>query len=113
MKKLTILFLISISFSSCFLMDKKFNSETWKTKEDEKIYMLNDIVENKRLLGKTKNEIIDLLDTIDIKQFKYSDKYWMYIIPIPYFVPATKTPVEVMDIEFENEKVKNVTKRKN
>ena len=92
--------------------DKKFNPEKWKTNQDEKFYMLNDIVENKRLLGKTKNEVVELLDTVDIKEFNYSNNSWMYILSIPHFVLATKTPVEVMDIEFDNDNVKQVTIRR-
>jgi len=91
--------------------DKKFNSEKWKINKDEQFYMLNDIVENKILLGKTKSEIIELLDTVNIKQFKYLNDFWMYIVTIPYYVPATKTSVKVMDIEFENDKVKIITVR--
>jgi hypothetical protein len=111
MKKTISILIILFCLFSC--SDKKFDSKKWKTNKDEQYYMLNDLVESKRFLGKTKKEIIALLDTVDIKQFKYSDNFWMYIVSIPYPVPLTKTPVEVIDIEFENEKVKNVTKREN
>ena len=91
--------------------DKQFDSGKWKAKPDEQYYMLNDIIENRRFLGKTKTEIIDLLDTTEIKQFKYSDNSWMFIIVIPHPTPAQKRGVEVMDIVFENEKVKTVSLR--
>jgi hypothetical protein len=110
MKKSTII-LISIFFAACS-SDQTFNSDKWKTNKDEQFYMLNDIVENKRLLGKTKKEITTLLDTNDAKQFKYADDFWMFIVSIPYDVPATKTPVKVLDIEFQNDKVTNVILRK-
>lgn len=69
--------------------------------------MLNDIVDNKILTGKTKDEIIELLDTIGIKQFNYSDNSWMFVISIPNSL-ATEKAVEIMDIEFEKDKVKQV-----
>ncbi|MDR2010106.1 MAG: hypothetical protein LBQ22_06455 [Bacteroidales bacterium] len=90
--------------------DKKFNSEKWKTNIDKQFYMLNDLVESEILLDKTKTEVIDLLDTVNIKKFKYSDNSWMFIILIPNSF-ATEKAVEVMDIDFENEKVKQVTIR--
>jgi hypothetical protein len=43
---------------------KKFDSKKWKTNKDEQFYMLKDIIKNKRLLGKTKSEVIELLDTL-------------------------------------------------
>lgn len=98
-----------ILFFGC--TDKKFNSERWKTNKGEQFYMLNDIVENKILLGKTKSEIINLLDTVDIKQFNYLDNSWMFIVSIPYSVPATENPTKVMDIEFNNDKVIQATIR--
>ena len=106
--KLIIFALLSFMFGCS---NKMFNSEKWKTNTEEQIYMINDIVENKRLIGKTKNEIINLLDTFTIKQYNYSDNYWMFIVSTPYPVPATKTVVKAMDIEFENEVVKQVTIR--
>ena len=90
--------------------DTKFNSEKWKANKDEQFNMLNDIVENKRVLDMTKDEVIELLDTVDIKQFNYSDSTWMFIVSIPNS-PATGKAVEVMDIDFENGKVKQVTIR--
>jgi hypothetical protein len=97
----SILFLLSCR-------NKPFNAEKWKSEENEQYYMLNDIVKNKRFLGKTKNEIIKLLDTTNIKQFKYADNSWMFIILIPK-ARATQSPVEVMYIDFKNDTVNNVT----
>jgi hypothetical protein len=90
--------------------DKKFDSNKWKTHKEEQFYMLNDLVNNKRLLGKTKIEIIELLDTTNIKQYNYLDSSWMFIIIVPNSLAIGKA-VEVMDIKFENINVKNVTIR--
>lgn len=105
MKKWLLIIPFILLLSSCF--NKQFDSEKWKTEENEQYYMLEDIVKNKRLFGKTKNEIIGLLDTTSIKQFKHSDDSWMYIISVPN-AKATQSPVENMYIEFENGKVKAV-----
>ncbi len=109
MKKTSVIFLFGL-FLLFGCSDKEFNSEKWKTNKDEQFYMLNDIVENKILTGKTKNEIIEMLDTVDIKQFNYSDNSWMFIFSIPNSL-ATGKAVEVMDIEFEKDKVKQATIR--
>ena len=90
--------------------DREFNSEKWKTNKDDQYYMLSDLIENKTLLGKTKTEVIGLLDTMDIKQFNYSDNSWMFLISIPNS-RATGKAVEIIDIDFENENVKQVTLR--
>ena len=108
MKKTIGIFVLLISLFGC--SDNKFDSDKWKANKDEQFYMLNDLVKNKRLLGKTKNEIIELLDTVNIKQFKYSDNSWMFIVSIPNS-PTTGNAVEAMDIDFENDNVKVVTLR--
>lgn len=108
MKKTIGIFIMLIILFRC--SDKKFDSNKWKTKKGKQFYMVNDLVESKRLLGKTKNEIIELLDTADIKQFKYSHSSWMFIISIPNSL-ATGKSVKVMDIDFENDNVKQVTIR--
>lgn len=105
MKKWILLTPFVLFLSSC--LNKRFDSVKWKTEEKEQYYMLKDIVENERLLGKSKHEIIEMLDTTNIKQFKYSDDSWMYIILIPN-AKATQSPVKNMYIEFENEKVKAI-----
>ena len=90
--------------------DKKFNTEKWKASKDDQFFMLNDLIENKRLLGKTKSEIIELLDTVDIKQYNYSDNSWMFIVSKPHSF-ATERGVEILDVNFENDIVKKVTLR--
>lgn len=109
MKKITEIFLIGL-FLLFGCSDREFNSEKWKTNKDKQFYMLNDLVDNKILIGKTKNEIIEMLDTVHIKQFNFSDNSWMFLISIPNS-PATGKMIEVMDIDFEKEKVKRATIR--
>lgn len=100
---------LTILFLGC--TDKKFDSEKWKHNPNDQLYMLNYIVENNLLVGKTKNEVVELLDTLTIKSFHYSDNSWMYVIAIPHSVPATASPIKVMDVEFSDEKVTRTTIR--
>ena len=48
-------------FSITFYISDNFNKEEWKHNEYERYRMTEDIIENQILLGKTKNEIIELL----------------------------------------------------
>lgn len=73
--------------------------------------MLNNLIEGKSLIGMSKDEVIRHLDTTDIKQFKYEDDLWMYLFSKPGWIPATNSPVEVVDIIFKKNKVVSVTKR--
>lgn len=73
--------------------------------------MLDDLIENKYLIGMTKDEVISSLDTTAIKQYNYQDNIWMYIIDKPAWTPATDLPVEVIDITFKKNKVATVMRR--
>ncbi len=111
MKKLSILIILVILFLvSC--KERHFNSEKWKTNKDIQYYMLNDLIDNKILIGKTKEEVISLLATTDIKQYNFNWDYWMFIIKKPPELVSMSKGVEVLDIEFENNKVKSTIRRK-
>lgn len=105
----SLLLTLVILFIGC--TNNKFDTNKWKTNKNEQYYMLKDLIESNRLLGKTKNEVISLLDTTEIKQFNYSDNYWMFVISNPNKSSATKNNVEVMDINFEKNNVCNVSLR--
>ena len=105
MKNCLLLFSLLFLFSC---RNKQFDSEKWKAEENEQFYMLNDIVNKNRLKGKTKKDIIKLLDTTNIKQFEYNDSTWWFIISKPN-ARATQSPVVGMYINFENDKVQSVT----
>ena len=77
-----ILLLIIIAIGTLyFLVDfdaKEFDKETWKTKPEERLNMINDL-ENK-LEGKTREEIIDLLGYTNDRFFDSSYVYLMYYL---------------------------------
>ncbi len=105
MKNYLLLFTLFLLFSCS---NKQFDSEKWKAEENEQFYMLSDIINNNRLEGKTKKDIIKLLDTTNIKQFRYKDNCWWFVILKPH-AKGTQSPVTCMYIYFKNDKVKSVT----
>ena len=105
MKKHLFYFFFIFLFSC---INNQFDTEKWKSEESEQFYMINDIVKNNRLKGKSKKNIIELLDTKNIKKYNYSDNSWMFIVSIPN-AKATQSPIEVMYVNFKNDKVESVT----
>ncbi|WP_179005719.1 hypothetical protein [Winogradskyella forsetii] len=64
------------------LRSKEFNSKDWIENVDSRYRMVNDLEKNKKLNGKTKNEIIELLGN------EYTTDYWTknticYVAPDP------------------------------
>ncbi len=109
MNRLVLILTILIVLIGC--RNKKFDSDTWKENNEEQFQMLSDLVESDILVGKSKGEIVVLLDTIGIKKFKYSDTNWMFIIGKPKRNLVTQSPVEVLDLTFKNDMVIKVEKR--
>lgn len=81
----------------------KVNKQSWR---------IDDIISSNILIGKSKDEIIELLDTINVKQFNYIDNNWMYICEKPYKELSTRSPIDILDLTFENNKVIKADKRK-
>jgi hypothetical protein len=103
------LFFIVLSLSC---KKKDFNSNTWKAKKEEQYYMLGNIVKSQILIGKSKKEIIELLDTTEIKQFNEKENEWMYVVEMPFGTRATEIPIACLDLTFKNEKVIEIKVRK-
>lgn len=74
--------------------------------------MVQDLVESNSLQGKTKAEVIQLIDTINMKNFHISDNEWMHIIAKPASTRATESPIIVLDISFQDNIVKKALIRK-
>lgn len=110
-KKILAAMLILVYFASC--NSRQFDSTKWKSNSDAQYYMLRDLMESGILIGKTKLEVIELLDTVSIKKpFQIESDSWMYIIIVPQPVSATKSPVKVLDVEFKNGNVEAASIRK-
>ena len=110
MNKFINLLIFSLMLAGC--RQKSFDSLEWKENKESQYWMLNDLVESEILLGKDKKQVIELLDTVDIKQYNYSDNYWMFVVLKPQPIPATQSPVEILDLTFNNDTIIEVEKRK-
>tara|TARA_B110000967_G_C18730402_1_gene482300 strand:- start:562 stop:894 length:333 start_codon:yes stop_codon:yes gene_type:complete len=110
MNRIIILLIFSLTLVGC--RHKSFDSDEWKKNKDSQYWMLDDLVESEILIGKNKNQVIELLDTVNIKQYSYSNNYWMFIILKPQPSPAKQSPAEALDLSFENNKIIEVEKRK-
>ena len=65
---------ITVFMTGCSqLRNKKFNSEEWKANENTRFYMLDDIVNNKILIGKSKKELLEKLGQPFIKESDFYD----------------------------------------
>jgi len=60
--------LINLLISSCvtFYKNEEFDVHKWETNMEERYKMANNIINKKLLIGKTKNEVIELLGEIDL-----------------------------------------------
>ncbi len=78
----TIMIGICYGIINPILRSKEFNSKDWIENMDSRYRMVNDLEKNKKLNGKTKNEIIELLGT------EYTTDCWTknticYVVPDP------------------------------
>ncbi|MBU2939674.1 hypothetical protein KO494_09000 [Lacinutrix sp. C3R15] len=91
-------------FSVSYYPSNDFDKQEWETNIEERYKMSEDIIESKILIGKTKEEIIELLG----KDFyTYNQNHMAYVIG---FVPRLfNIDPDVLDIYFKNGKVTKVT----
>ena len=52
---------INTKYIAPWIRSEKFHSQTWKSNDRHRYRMINDILESKILIGKTKEEVISLL----------------------------------------------------
>lgn len=110
MNRLITLLIVWFTIIGC--RQKSFDSNKWKDNNELQYWMLDDLIGSEILIGKSKNEIIDLLDTLNIKNYNYFNDDWMFIILKPQPSSGTQSPVEVLDLTFENDTTIKVEKRK-
>jgi len=95
-------------FSVSYYPTNNFDKQEWETNMEERYKMSEDIMESKILIGKTKEEIIELLG----KDFHtYNQNHIAYSIG---FVPGLfSMDPDVLDIYFKNGKVTKVLQHQN
>ena len=91
-------------FSITFYISDNFNQEEWKHNEYERYRMTEDIIENQILLGKTKNEIIELLGNDYNICNENEITYFIGQVPGLFNIDPS-----VLSIHFKNGKVIKVT----
>lgn len=104
-------FVLSIIFYFYVSPDEQnFDSTLWHRDENKRYSMLNNLIEKEKLIGKSKIEVISLLDTTACKQFVYSNDSWYYIISKPGFTFITDIPTTWLTVSFKDDKVIKVEK---
>jgi len=96
-------FIISMSFF--YFFEERFDSENWKTQHSKRYKMANDIVEEKLLLGKTKDDLIQLLGKPDFSEFNNDNTFIYHLGTPPSFFDAE--PQQLV-VKFNNEIVVGV-----
>ena len=87
-------------FSIWYYPEKEFNKDEWETNIEERYMMSEDIIDSEILIGKSKQEVIELLGT---EYWKYGEDHISYYLG---FVPGiANIDPDVLDIYFENGRV--------
>ena len=80
--------------------ERDFDKEKWKTDIEKRYEMTDDLVDNEKLIGKTKEEIKELLGQEEVSM---DSSRWTYYIG---FKPGiVEIDPDVLQIEFKNGKV--------
>lgn len=80
--------------------ERTFDKEVWETDVENRYEIADDLIENGRLMGKSKDEIRDLLGE---KEVDFNGDKWTYYIGTP--PRLLQIDPDVLEIEFENDKV--------
>jgi uncharacterized membrane protein len=87
-------------FSISYYPSNEFNKQEWETNVEERYKMSEDIIESEILIGKTKDEITELLGQ---DFYSYAENHIAFELG---FVPGLfNIDPDVLDIYFENGKV--------
>ena len=100
---------IVISTTLIWLFEERFSKENWKTYSYKRYKMADEIIENKLIIGKTKQEIILLLGD-NMRPSKANGKE-QFIYPLGTPQSFFEVKEETLIVVFENNKVINVIHR--
>ncbi|SHG95633.1 hypothetical protein [Winogradskyella jejuensis] len=96
-----------ISTSLIWFFEERFNQEIWHTTPEKRYEMLDDILENKFLVGKTKTEVISILGEPDKNLISEGDFFVYDLGKPPSFFDSEP---QYLLVTFENEKVVKLSK---
>jgi hypothetical protein len=110
---LAVIFLIGFILSTKYELfglyeKKKFNPIEWNTNSTNRKKMLDDLIEKKILVGKKKEQVIEAIGNDFKGEFK--GESWTYYIEVKDGYPDAS--ITLLDIEFKDDLVSNVSKRK-
>lgn len=88
--------LVSVSYYSV----KDFDKEKWNTDIEKRYEMTDDLIDNGKLIGKTKNEIKELLGQEAVSSDSAQWTYYIGFKPGPFAIDP-----DVLEVEFKNGKV--------
>ena len=96
-----------ISASLIWFFEERFNQETWHSAPGKRYEMLDDILENKFLIGKTRQDVISILGEPD-KRLISKDDFFIYDLgnPPSFF----DSEPQYLLVTFENEIVIKLSK---
>lgn len=94
-----------ISTSLIWLFEERFDSDNWKSQPEMRYKMVDDIVEQKSLLGKTKEEVTVLLGEPSSRESIGKDIFLYYLGRPPSFFKAKR---EQLLVVFTDQKVVKV-----
>jgi len=95
-----VLIILAFFFSASYYPSHDFNQQKWASDSEKRYELSADLIKSKILIGKTKNEVTELLGEPDgWKQ----ENYWTYYLG---FKPSIMSiDPDYLDIEFKNDKV--------
>ena len=94
-------------FSVSYYPNNDFDKEEWISNKEERFKMSEDLIESEKLIGKTKQEIVQLLGE---DYYSYNENHIAYDLG---FLPGFfNIDPDVLDIYFENGKVIKVDQHK-
>ena len=99
---------LALSTTLTWLFEERFNKAQWKTQPRTRYKMAEDIIENKLIIGKTKQEIVLLLGEDIMYSNANKKEQFVYSLGTPPSFFETKK--EKLIIIFENDTVVKVIK---
>lgn len=88
--------LVSVSYYSV----RDFDKEKWNTDIEKRYEMTDDLIDNGKLIGKTKNEIKELLGQEGVSSDSAQWTYYIGFKPGPFAIDP-----DVLEVAFKNGKV--------
>lgn len=94
-----------ISMSLIWLFEERFDKERWRSEPSTRYKMVNDIIDNQQIIGKTKDEVIVLLGKPNSSISKEKDLFFYRLGQQPSFFEAKRAQLLIV---FKHQEVAEV-----